>query len=494
MRARIAIAGILHESNTFAATQTTYADFERSGLTRGEQIIEQWAPSTHEVGGFIEGAARYQFDMYPAIVAQATPFGVVTDDALDCLTGELIERLTAAPKLDGLLLALHGAMVAQSYPHADTEILGRLRAALGPAFCIVVTHDFHANITQELVDRTTALAAYKTCPHVDQHACGLKAAEIVSRIVRGEIQPVQALAKPPMIYNILFHNTTVEPLQRIVDECRALERNRKIVAASVAGGYQYADVPAMGPSAVVVTDRDPELAQREAQRLAGLLWETRDRLVVDLPDAAQAVCQAIASDRSPVVLVEMGDNIGGGSAGDSTFLLSELLRQNAQGWFEVIADPQAVELAARAGVGHTLELPVGGRTDSLHGAPVDVRGRVKSIHDGKYIETEVRHGGQRYLDQGLTAVIQVEGSTRDLPNLLMLTTRRQPPFSLQQLLSCGVCPERQKILVVKAAIAYRAAYEPIAARIIEVDTGGATAVSPAHFTWRRVRPGLFGMK
>src|SRR5689334_6930439 len=122
MRPRIAIAGILHESNTFAAAETPFADFERGGLTRGERIIEQWAPSKHEVGGFIEGAARYQFDLYPAIMAQATPSGVVTDDALDCLTAELIELLTAAPKLDGLLLALHGAMVARSYPHADAEI------------------------------------------------------------------------------------------------------------------------------------------------------------------------------------------------------------------------------------------------------------------------------------------------------------------------------------------------------------------------------------
>ena len=147
---------------------------------------------------------------------------------------------------------------------------------------------------------------------------------------------------------------------------------------------------------------------------------------------------------------------------------------------------------ARAGSGELVELSAGGKTDQLHGPPVQIHGLVKSIHDGKYMETEVRHGGQRYFDQGRTAVIQVGNGNRDLPNLLMLTSRRQPPFSLQQLISCGVYPERQKILVVKAAIAYRAAYEPVAGRIIEVDTGGATAVNPARFTWRHIRPGLFG--
>jgi microcystin degradation protein MlrC len=278
-----------------------------------------------------------------------------------------------------------------------------------------------------------------------------------------------------------------------VEETRRLERDPRFLAVSVSGGYQYADVPAVGPGVVVVTDNDPALAQREAQRLADMLWATRDKLVLNLPEAAAAVEQAMASDRAPVVLVEMGDNIGGGSAGDSTFILAELLRRRAQGWVEVMADPQAVEAAVHAGIGGAFDTMVGGKTDRMHGDPVRVRGRVKSLHDGKYMETEVRHGGQRYLDQGLTAVVEVEGGTRDLANLLMLTTRRQTPFSLHQLLGCGVYPQRQKILVVKAAIAYRAAYEPIAGRIIEVDTGGVTAVNPRRFEWKRARRPLFGL-
>ena len=243
----------------------------------------------------------------------------------------------------------------------------------------------------------------------------------------------------------------------------------------------------MGPSAIVVTDNDPKLARETAERLSGMLWATRDKLVLNLPEPAAAVKQAMANDRFPVVLVEMGDNIGGGSAGDATFLLAELLRQKAQGWFVAIADPEAVQAAARAGVGQPFEALAGGKTDRLHGEPIRIRGRVKSLHDGRYLETEVRHGGARYHDQGLTAVIEADGSTRDLQNLLMLTTRRQTPFSLHQLIGCGVYPERQKILVVKAAIAFRAAYEPIAARIIEVDTGGVTAVNPARFTYRRAQ-------
>lgn len=297
-----------------------------------------------------------------------------------------------------------------------------------------------------------------------------------------------------MLYNILFQNTNVEPLRPIVEESRRLEKNPKVLAASVAGGYQYADTEAMGPAVVVAADGDLELARTEAERLSEVLWSTRGRLVLDLPDPAAAVRQAIAADKFPVVLVDMGDNIGGGSAGDATFLLNELLRQKARGWVVVIADPEAVRAALRAGVGQTFDRTVGGHTDRLHGQPVRIRGRVKSLHDGKYVEPEIRHGGDRYLDQGLTAVVEVEGSTRDLPNLLMLTTRRQPPFSLHQLIACGISPVRQRILVVKAAIAFRAAYEPIAARIIEVDTAGATAVNPARFIYKRVRRPLFGLE
>jgi len=385
-------------------------------------------------------------------------------------------------------------LVTESHPHGDAEIVRRVREAMGPAFPIVVTHDFHANISPEIVERSTALLTYKTNPHVDQKERGIRAVEIMHGIVTGRLKPAQALVKPGMLYNIRFQNTNVEPLRPIVEESRRLEKEPGILAASVAGGYQYADVPAMGASVVVVTDGDMALARRTAGQLSGMLWATREKLKLSLPDAAEAVKRAQAGDGFPAVLVEMGDNIGGGSPGDATFLLSELARQKAQGWVVVMADAEAAQTAARAGVGATFEGLVGGKTDKLHGEPVRVRGRVKSLHDGKFLETEIRHGGQRYYDQGLTAVIEVEGSTRDLQNLLMLTTRRQVPFSIHQLVSCGIYPERQRILVVKAAVAFRAAYEPVAGRIIEVDTGGVTAVNPARFTYKRVKRPLFGLE
>jgi microcystin degradation protein MlrC len=225
-----------------------------------------------------------------------------------------------------------------------------------------------------------------------------------------------------------------------------------------------------------------------------MLWATREQLVLKLPDAAQAVSDAMKEERFPVVLIDLGDNIGGGTPGDSTFILEELLRQKAQGWAMVIADPEATKQAFAAGVGGRFEGMVGGKTDNMHGKPVRVTGRVKSLHDGEYIETEIRHGGGRYWSMGLTAVVEIDGGTRDLPNLLLLTMERSSPNSAHQLISNGVYPERMRIVVVKGAIAPRAAYEPVAAQIIEVDTPGVTAVNPKRFTYRHVRRPLFGLE
>jgi microcystin degradation protein MlrC len=196
----------------------------------------------------------------------------------------------------------------------------------------------------------------------------------------------------------------------------------------------------------------------------------------------------------PVALMDAGDNIGGGSAGDSTFILAELLKQKAEGWVMTISDPAAVQAAIRAGVGGVFDMPVGGKTDNLHGDSVRVKGRVKGVHDGRFVEPAVRHGGGRYWDMGVSAVIEVEGSTPDMPNLLLLTPKRIIPFSLHQLISVGIYPERMKILVAKGTIAPRAAYEPVAERIIEVDSGGVTGVNPARFAYKHIRPDLFGVK
>jgi Uncharacterized conserved protein len=223
------------------------------------------------------------------------------------------------------------------------------------------------------------------------------------------------------------------------------------------------------------------------------MWSRRDSIRLNLPDAARAVKDAIQSEKFPVALFDVGDNIGGGAAGDETAMLEELLRQNASGWVVVIFDLEAVAAAKSAGIDGAFDREVGAHSKGSRSKPVRVQGKVRSLHAGRYIETEVRHGGQRYWKMGHTAVIEAAGSTPDSLNLLVLTSEPSSPNSLHQLISCGIYPERQKILVAKGTVAPRAAYDPIAARVVLVDTPGITAVNPRHFKFERARQDLWGL-
>jgi microcystin degradation protein MlrC len=482
---RIGVAGFMHESNTFNPVPTGRAAFAAQSLTVGRALLDEWAEAPHEVGGFLEAAGAEGLTPLPLLMAWATPAGPVADAAFDEVTDLLVGQ-ARAQRPDGLLLALHGAMVAESYPDADAEVLARLRRALGPDFPLAVTLDLHGNLCQRLVDHCTLAVAYRTCPHVDQRECGRRAASLLVRTLRGEVRPCQALAKPPLLVNIMAHDTSTEPLRSVMEAARALEARPGILAASVLPGFAYADVPHMGPAVLVAADGDPGLARREADRLAGALWEVRQRLAVPLPDPATAVARALGAERLPVVLVDTGDNVGGGSAGDGTVLLHELLRQGATDGVVCLYAPGEVRQCAAAGVGAEVRLTVGGKVDRLHGDPVAVTGRVRVLHDGTYVEREVRHGGRRLNHMGLTALVEVPGR-----NLLVLTSQRHPPFSLGPLTCLGIRPEHQRVLVVKAAIAYKAAYAPVAGTVIAVDTPGLTAVNPERFAYRHIRRPLF---
>jgi microcystin degradation protein MlrC len=485
---RIAIAGFLHESNTFNPMLTDRVAFEAQSLTSGGDLIDEWRDAHHEVGGFLEAARVEGFEPLPLLMASATPAGPVSDAVFDEISGRLCDLLRDSGA-DGLLLALHGAMVTQSHLDADAEVLARLRRAVGPRLPIAVTLDLHGNLPQRLIENCDIAVAYRTCPHVDQRECGRRAAALLARQLRGEIRPCLALAKPPLIVNIMTHDTSRPPLQRFMEAACRMEQQPGILAVSVLPGFAYADVPHMGPSILVVSDGDPDAARRVADQLAEEMWQAREQFVVPLPDAAAAVALALSAEKRPVVLVDTGDNVGGGSAGDGTTVLRELLRQGATDSVVCLYAPEEVHQCAAAGVDQEVSFVVGGKVDRLHGQPLPVSGRVRLLHEGTYVEPEARHGGRRVNHMGQTALVELPSR-----NLLVLNSLRHPPFSLGQLTCLGIKPEQQRILVVKAAIAYKAAYAPIAGTILEVDTPGLTAVNPERFTYRRVRRPLFPLR
>ena len=482
---RIAIGGFMHESNTFAPLPADLRRFREGSLTYGDAVVPVWQDAHHEVGGFIEGAAKFGYELVPVAMAWATPAGPVTDEFFDHFTDALATGCKLA-RADGVLLALHGAMVTPKHPDADAETCRRVRAALGPNVPLGVSLDFHGNVSPQMAETANVLVGYQTYPHIDQRQRGVVTAELIARAVKGEIRPVCHVAKPPMLLNLLGQDTTREPMAGLMRQCREMEKQPGILSVSLMAGFPYADVPEMGASVIVVADGNRSHAKAAADELADAMWAVREQLNVVSPQPEEAVRKALACTKLPALLIDLGDNIGGGSAGDGTVLLAELLKQRAKGFVVVIHAPTAVEQAKAVGVGGTLEVTVGGSTGALHGDAVRVRGLVRSLHDGKWVEVEARHGGRRQNDQGHTAVLDLGDG-----NLVVVNTLRTPPFSLGQLTSLGIDPKATKAIVVKAAVAYKAAYAPIGGTIIEVDTPGLTAINAARFTYKRIKRPMY---
>lgn len=477
---RVLLAGFMHESNTFAATRANRRRFEEGSLTTGPAMFEVWKDAHHEFGGFIEGCTRHRMTAIPSIMAWATPCGPVTDDVVEEVIGKIVEDINREQP-DGVLIALHGAMVSDSLPSPDTEVLRRLREALGPEKPLIATLDFHANVTPDMGIYADALIGYQTYPHIDQRERGLLAASIMARTLDLEIKPVCVVARRPMIANILGQDTTREPMISLMKLAREAEQRLGVLTVSIMGGFNYADVPCMGPSVIAVCDADSRQARLISEQIADAMWAAKERLYVPCASPEDAVRRAIAAPKGPVILVDLGDNIGGGSAGDGTVLLVEMIRQKADGFIMVLFAPEMVSRCVTLGVGSRVSGMVGGIVDRLHGDPTAISGTIRLLHDGTWLETEARHGGRRQNDQGPTAVIELDGG-----GTLVLNSKQTPAFSLGQLTSLGLKPETAKMIVVKAAVAYKAAYVPIAAMIIEVDTPGVTAVNPARFHYLRV--------
>jgi microcystin degradation protein MlrC len=252
----------------------------------------------------------------------------------------------------------------------------------------------------------------------------------------------------------------------------------------VAAGFPYSDVPDAGFSVYAVARDDVKVASRAAERVADFVWSRRQEFQVALPGPAEAVREAVAAPSGLSILVDVGDNLGAGTPGDGTVLLSELLAQKAQKSLVLLCDPQAVSAAVQAGVRQRLRLPVGGKVDTCHGAPVEIEGVIRTVSDGIFKNIGPMRDGV-VDDQGRTAVIDTGGV------LVVLTERRMPMWNLQQLRAIGIEPTRLGIIVVKAAIAYRAAYVPIAQRIIEVDTPGLAAADVRTFSYKRLRRPMY---
>lgn len=481
---RVGIVGLLHESNTFVAEETTRAEFESDLLLTGASIRERMEDAHHEVGGFLEYLDESDdFEAVPIFLARALPYGPIAADVFDGLVAEMLDEVQRAGNLAGILAAPHGATVASGCPDADGFWLAEIRRVAGPDTCVVATIDPHANLSEQMVEATDALVAYASNPHLDQRETGRRAAEFLVRAVSGEIDLRQAASFPRMIVNIQRQNTGEEPLRSWYERCEQISANWKLVSHSIVLGFPFADVAEMGSSIVTVADGDESRARGAAEEMASEWFRIRHEFEPGFLSVEKAVQRVSEAEAFPVVLLDMGDNVGGGSPADRTEIAQQWMKQGDGAGFVVLCDVDAVEQAVALGIEGTGEFQLGDPAD-----PVGGRFRVVSLGEGKFRDGEAHHGGFTEFDQGRTAVLRSEDGTLTA----MVTSRRMAPFSLSQLTHQGIDPTDYRMIAAKGVIAPMAAYEPIArGGFLHVDSDGPTRADMTKLTYRNRRRPLF---
>jgi microcystin degradation protein MlrC len=482
---RVGIIGIYHESNTFIPEPTTLEQYQNQVFLIGEEVREQYSNAHHEISGFFQTLAAANIEAVPIIFAHASPWGKVTDEALDAIWKIVEDGLEAAGPLDGILAAPHGAGVNESRPDMAGWWLGELRRGVG-TLPILITMDPHVNLSAAMVAACDGLIAYRENPHLDQRERGVEAAELMVRTLRGEIRPMAAGAFPPMAINIERQLTFAEPMLSLKAELEVVRDLPGVLSASVALGFPYADIEDMGSAFVVVTDDEPELAQTQADRLAKWLLDNRERFRGEMISAEEAMARIEAAPK-PVGLLDMGDNMGGGSPSDST-VLARLCHEAA--CFKTlfyVPDVESVEAAYSAGVGARLTLRIGGKMAMTPAPPMETEVTVVSFHDGKYTETQPRHGGKTGGDIGRVAVVRTDSGL----TIMLMTHRRGPNFSAQPIIACGLRPEEFDVIIIKGVHAPVGAYAEICPTLIRVNTPGVTCADLETLEFHHRRHPLF---
>ncbi|HWL57532.1 MAG TPA: M81 family metallopeptidase [Paracoccus sp. (in: a-proteobacteria)] len=460
-----------HESNTFSRYRTGLPQFQADALYYGEDAIAARGEANTELAGFLDVARPAGWNVIHAISAHAVPGGQVTRAAYDHIAGVILKAARDnKDRLDGVLLSLHGSMVPEFCEDGEGLLLRLLRAELGGQIPIAVTLDLHAMVSPEMVERAQIYVSYKTYPHVDMRATGAHAARILGRAMKGEIAPRTIRAHVPMLDEANSGRTDIPETLALYQRAIAAEE-AGLEAVSVNAAFTGADVFCVGPTVLATYDsRDPlaeAAAQAVTEELAAAIWDgrTKKRNVFIEVDEAAAEAFAWQGDR-PLVIADYADNPGAGSYGDSTALLKGLMDAGVTG--AVLApmiDPEAAAALHRHAEGETVTLTIGGKGNPYFGGgPLTVIGTIRKLSDGAYIGDGPIQGGLSH-SFGPTAVIDLGGIE------VLVVTEAQQMVDLQQLRAFGIEPTRRRVLVLKSMQHFRAAFEPIAGKVIVCDAG-----------------------
>lgn len=467
---RWAVGTLSLECNSFSPERTDLEYFKRNGyLAYGEAIREQHRGMRNELAGFLEICDRQGMQTVPTCAAWAVPHGVVAAETYAALKREFVTRIQAAEPIDGVYLCLHGSMVVEGLDDPEGDLLESVRGLIGRK-PLVASLDFHANVTARIAKHADIIVGYNSFPHTNLFEVGQKAAELACRhhARTGDLRRV--FIKIPMI--VPMERVTIvgnEPMVRIIRDLERLESGDGILALSAYGVQCWLDIDEMGCSLLGVARADRvDFVQRELTRVALDFWNLRQTFC-DFPflSPEEAIREGLACPDQPVVLNEPADNVGAGATGDSTYILEALLTLNvAVPTILTIVDPEAVDVAVRAGVGSAIEMPIGGKLNRRFSQPVKVRGTIRTIFDGRYrYAGPVYHGVETSM--GRTVVLEVN-------RCIFIELTELPVYTIdpEHYRCVGLMPERMKFIVLKSQGSFKASYEGLAKRVLYLDTPG----------------------
>lgn len=483
---KIALGGIVHETNTFSSVPTTLEEFKRE-MFYGRKIIDHFKNTRTSIGGIVDKSEEFGDELSPAFFTSATPSGLLKRNIFNKLIKALLDKLLGIEDLDGMLLVQHGAMVVEGLDDPETYILGEVKSLIGER-PIVMTTDFHANISREMVDIADCIVGYDTYPHVDAYERAVDAYNIIRKIITGKIIPNTAYISLPLLSVPQVTGTDGNtPMKKVMEEAHKYELEEDILNITVASGYPYSDIKRAGVSITVTFLDNKKLAKEAVVTLAEMIWKKRKLITeANCISPEDAVNKVIGSDKPLNVLVDVADNIGGGSPGDGTVLLKEIIKKKATKAVVTISDAWVVRECVKKGVGEKISLKIGAKTDRFHGNPIEVTGYIKLISDGKYISVGRNQKGLER-NMGITVVLD----TGDVK--IIITEFPVMPNDPGMLISLGIDISDIRVLVVKAATAWKTSIEldPGDVKIIYVNTPGICSSDLKSFDFKNLSKPIY---
>ena len=454
----------------------------KKGIGYLDSILKEYREAYHEIGGMMEVLGD-EVELIPVMYAEATPGGKITSVAYSELLHQMLEALEKILPVDGCLVVPHGAAVSESYTDMDGHWLSLLREKVGKNVPIIGTIDPHANVSCLMASSTDGLIAYKTNPHVDQRQVGREAGRMLMQHLKKQIKPLQFLFQIPLIISIEQQHTGKDPCKSLYAYIEKLRQKKDVLSISLVLGFPYADVREMGTSVIVITDNNKDLASSIGKKIESYILDRKETFVGNKNDIS-SVMPLLGNSKKPVLLLDMGDNVGGGAPGNSTFLLEALENFGNCKTFICLYDPGAVEQAIRNQPGDSFDIHLANSEGELNKLMLNVT--LLRTSEGKFKETDPRHGGQVNYDMGQIAIVLTKKR-----NTLMLISLRTPPFSLHQLTSFNIYPEAFEVIIAKGVNAPIAAYGPVCPTIIQVNTPGVTQADITLFKYTNRRVPLF---